>query len=72
LSKDRKDHTGIELNPIGYASARNAKNRTKLKNYREIIIIQQETTLGIFLLRNHVKEYFREILNVTIKQVTFN
>jgi adenine C2-methylase RlmN of 23S rRNA A2503 and tRNA A37 len=30
LSKDRKDHTEIELVPIGYASARNAENRTKL------------------------------------------
>jgi hypothetical protein len=31
LSKDRKDHTEIELDPIGYSSARNAENRTKLK-----------------------------------------
>jgi hypothetical protein len=31
LSKDRKDHTEIELDSIGYASARNAENRTKAK-----------------------------------------
>jgi hypothetical protein len=31
LSKDRKDHTKVELDPIGYASARNAENRTKVE-----------------------------------------
>jgi hypothetical protein len=31
LSKDRKDHTEIELEPIGYANARNADNKTKLE-----------------------------------------
>jgi hypothetical protein len=31
LSKDRKDHTEIELDSIGYASARNAEHRTKLE-----------------------------------------
>jgi hypothetical protein len=31
LSKDQKDHTEIELDSIGYASAWNAENRTKLE-----------------------------------------
>jgi hypothetical protein len=31
LSKDQKDHIEIELDSIGYASARKAKNRTKLE-----------------------------------------
>jgi hypothetical protein len=53
--KPRKDHTEIELDSIGYASARNAENKTKLENYREIIIKQQETMIGIFYLKNHDK-----------------
>jgi hypothetical protein len=32
LSKDRKDHTEIELDSIGYVSARNAENKTKLES----------------------------------------
>jgi hypothetical protein len=31
LSKNRKDHIEIELNSIGYTSARNAENRSKLE-----------------------------------------
>jgi hypothetical protein len=31
LSKDQKDNTEIELDSIGYASARNAENTTKLE-----------------------------------------
>jgi hypothetical protein len=31
LSKDQKDRTGIELDSIGYANARNVENRTKLE-----------------------------------------
>jgi hypothetical protein len=32
LSEDREDHTEIELDSIGYASARNAENKTKLES----------------------------------------
>jgi hypothetical protein len=32
LSKNRKDHNEIELDSIGYASARNAENKTKLES----------------------------------------
>jgi hypothetical protein len=47
LSKYWKGQTKIELEAIGYASARNAENRTKLETIVRSLS-QQEATLGIF------------------------
>jgi hypothetical protein len=48
LSKDRKNHTEIELDPIGYANARNAENRTKLKTIVKSLSNNKRLRLAYF------------------------
>jgi hypothetical protein len=48
LSKDRKDHTEIELDSIGYASARNAENKTKLETIVRLLSNNNRLHLAYF------------------------
>jgi hypothetical protein len=48
LSKNQKDHTEIEFDSIGYASARNAENRTKLKTIVRSLSNNKKLCLAYF------------------------
>jgi hypothetical protein len=48
LSKDRKDHTEIELDSNGYANARNAENRTKLETIVRSLLNNKKLRLAYF------------------------
>jgi hypothetical protein len=59
LSKNRKDHTEIELDSIGYASARNTEHRTKLETIVRSLTTTIDYVLVHILMRNHVERIFR-------------
>jgi hypothetical protein len=65
LSKDRKDHTEIELDSIGYTSARNAENKTKLESIGRLLSNNKRLRGSYVLIRKSCDE------NIS-KQVMFN
>jgi hypothetical protein len=65
LSKDRKDHTEIELDSIGYASARNAENKTKLESIGRLLTNNKRLCASYVLIRKSCGK------NIS-KQVMFN
>jgi hypothetical protein len=73
LSKVRKDHTEIELDSIGHASARNAENKTKLESIvRSLTNNKRLRASYVLITKSCGKNISEKYSLLELNKVTFN